>query len=322
MNKILLCLITFIVINVNAQENALFINIIPHVEEMEFEFETVLTDLNGKKFDVSYFNYYLSNLHVIHDGGQDLDLSDSVFLIKKEDHLLNLGFQNVQSVEAINFSIGVPESVNHLDLATYPLDHPLSSQVPSMHWGWSAGYAFMIIGGRGDNTGDNVPNNLFEIHCLGDANFKNVSVPTIGTQTSSNQIDVTLYCNVDQWMSGVDLGTVGSVHSLNGVVTDVMNNVNDREVFVSPANASVENLTETEGNLFAVNHTNVIEIKWSEMLHASSYQLIDMNGRVLNTSTIKDKNGSLTFSDLSKGSYQFVMYNQQGQQLNSTRFIY
>ena len=42
-------------------------------------------------------------------------------------------------------------------------DHLLAPQVPSMHWGWAAGYRFIALeGGTSDGT--------LEIHALGDDN--------------------------------------------------------------------------------------------------------------------------------------------------------
>jgi hypothetical protein len=322
MKNLFLFCVMLIVFKTVAQNNHVYVNIIPHVESNTFISGEILSDLNGISFDIDYFNYYLSNLHLIHDGGQDLDLSDTVFLVKMEDHLLDLGMQNVQSIEAIQFSIGVPDDLNHLDISTYHMEHPLGAQSPSMHWGWSAGYAFMIIGGSGDNTSDEILDVIYEIHCLGDDNFKNVSVNTTATQTSNEQLDVTLFCNVDQWIAGADPGNVGSVHSLNGIVTTVMNNVNDRDVFVSPENAEIQTLTKTEGNLIVVNRPNEVEVNWSEIENGKFFNLVDVQGRVINTDLIQNKIGAIQFTDLSKGTYQFMVLNENGEQLNSVRFIF
>ena len=51
------------------------------------------------------------------------------------------------------FTVGVPARFNTqqgteaMDISLYPETHPLSYQSPSMYWGWSFGYMYMIIGG-------------------------------------------------------------------------------------------------------------------------------------------------------------------------------
>ena len=128
----MLCGISF------SQKNV-FIEILPIVGSSQLQIGANHVDLTGTAFKLDHFDYYLSNLHVIHDGGQDLDFSDTVFLVEPTNYVLYLGFLNVQNIEQINFSIGVPAAINTsvsptaVDISTWPLGHPLSFQDPSMY---------------------------------------------------------------------------------------------------------------------------------------------------------------------------------------------
>ena len=93
-----------------SQKNV-FITISPKANGNDLVMGTELTSLNGVKFNLDHFDYYLSDLYLIHDGGQILDLTDTVFLVEPGSHVLYLGFLNVTTVEQVNFAIGVSDRV-------------------------------------------------------------------------------------------------------------------------------------------------------------------------------------------------------------------
>ena len=88
-----------------------------------------------------------------------------MFLVDADDdESLYLGNFPVSHLEQITYSIGVVEELNHLDPSTYPDDHPLAHQNPSMHWGWTSGYRFLCLDGH-------MLSDVVQIHALGDANL-------------------------------------------------------------------------------------------------------------------------------------------------------
>ncbi len=299
-----------------------YIHFVPKVEGNTLAPQAVVHDLQSNAFSVDFFNYYLSNLHLIHDGTQDLDLSDTVFLVKMTDNILDLGMLDVTTITDVNFGVGVPQALNHLDISQYPANHPLSFQSPSMQWGWNAGYAHMIVDGHADSNGDGVPDAAFELHNLGDANYQYVTLTSVDAVTSSNQIDIYINCNLDQWLFSMNLGSVGVVHGSGQINTIVMTNVSHKPVFTSPVSAGIKSISTSVGVLTVINNSNTVTVKWSEMTDASSYSLIDVNGRMIQKGIVsEEKQGQIALDELSAGTYIFTLYNSSADQLNQVRFI-
>ena len=304
----------------NAQQHV-YVHFIPKVSGNTLVAGATVQDLAGVEMSIDFFNYYISNLHLIYDGGLDMDLSDTVFLIKMDLNRLDLGVLNVSTISQVNFGVGVPYALNHLDISKYPLEHPLSFQSPSMQWGWTSGYAHMIVDGKGDSNGDGVPDASFQLHNFGDLNYKNVLLPTVATQTNASTLDIYIYCNVDEWIFGNDPGSVGIIHGSTGINTNVMNNVENRTVFQSPSNAAIETNDILKGVLTSFNSENSVKVSWAELTNASSFSLVDSNGKLIETSTMENKHGEVTFSNISNGVYIFTAYSSTGDKLNQLRIV-
>ena len=300
-------------------QDEVFLSFVPRVGGQQLSLNTDVQDLNGVTMKIDDFNYYVSNIHIIYDGGQDYDLSDTILLVKAEAYSFYLGDLNLPNVEGINFSIGVPSHINHGDITQYPENHFLTWQSPSMHWGWTSGYKFLLVDGFGDNTGDGNANEIFQLHCLGDANFKNVSIP-MGATYSPDKTDVIVYCNLDEWIYGANPGTVGVLHGDNGVNAAVMNNVDSRVVFEQPGNVSIEELN-SQAKLYFFVENDQLTLTWAEMTGIHSYQLIDMNGKVLMNEYSSNPNHSASIENIKNGSFIFRVLNEDGQTLKSIKVI-
>ena len=102
----------------------------------------------------------------VHDGGQQTAIPEAYVLANgfvDGLHASRRGESGVNAVEDLMFNVGIDPDNNHADPASWPADHPLAPQVPSMHWGWAAGYRFVALeGGTADAN--------LEIHALGDDN--------------------------------------------------------------------------------------------------------------------------------------------------------
>lgn len=284
-------------------------------------FNTTIKTLQDEPYMMESFYYYISNIHILHDGGQDLDLSDTVIIIKNENYTFSFDAPNVSTVEQINFGVGVPQNKNHLDISKYPENHPLSYHTPSMHWGWNPGYFFVGIKGKGDQDLDGVPESNFELFTFADKNFRNVSLPIKATVGTNGDKDLKVITNLDQWIAGVDPGVTGEQHSNNGVNEDIMNNITSRPVFSAPANASINEYTKAEGNLTYKSTQGNLTVLWSELNTATSYVLIDMNGRTQQKGSIQSKKGEVNFSNLNSGSYIFMVLGDNSQPLNQLRVL-
>jgi hypothetical protein len=321
--KNLLSLITVfgIFITLHSQKNV-YLTIVPKVGSEVLQLDNNYTSLNGDLFKLAHFNYYLSNLHLIHDGGQDLDLSDTVFLIKHNQYVLNLGILSIQNIESIQFGIGVPPilntqaGANALDISSYPSNHPLSFQDPSMYWGWSAGYMHMIIGGRADANNDQDPEKVFELHNLGDANYHTLSLNVIQTNTTPEMIDVYMDCHVDRWMKNIPIKTVGIQHASINYNASIMLNILHENVFDQPETAAVNSLTYTKGTLIYQAENKIMH--WQNVKNADRFQLVDLTGKLVLTAKANES-GSIDLNEQSNGVYLFTIVSSDGTELNAIK---
>jgi hypothetical protein len=309
-----------------AQKNV-FVNISPKVEGNPLQLGTTLTDVNGNAFDVTAFDYYLSNITLIHDGGQVMVLTPEVYLIEPENHTIYLGYLDLNVVEEIQFGIGVPFNLNTIsgedaiDISAYPIGHPLSFQNPSMHWGWSSGYFCMIVSGNADSNSDDTPDALFEVHSLGKENYTNVVLPVIGTDIYTDQLDININCNVDVWLTGVNLGSVGILHGTEGLNALVMSNAADLDVFNQDVTAAINTNEKIPGKLWFHNSSSLFIAQWDGIKHVASINIVDVQGRIVAEKSINSISGKTEFSDLPSGTYRVSVYDTENNLLKTINAV-
>ena len=244
MKHYILILLTYFFTSGFSQKN-LFITIEPQFNGVDLQINTQYTAADVKALKLDHFDYYISNIIITHDGGQTTSVETPVFLVEPQNHVLYLGYRNWKDIEKINFLVGVPKPMNTqngaeaADISTYPETNPLSFQSPSMYWGWQAGYMHMIIGGYSDGNNDGNPESYFEINNLGNNNQQQVEMNIIETNTSSEQIDLNIICNVNRWVESIPLSTVGVLHGENGVNETILQNVLSKTVFTQSATATI-----------------------------------------------------------------------------------
>ncbi len=308
-----------------SQKNV-FLTLTPKVEGTDLQMATNYTDLQGTVFNLDHFDYYVSNVEIIHDGGQSLLILDTVFLVEPQNHVLYLGYHNVNEIEQVNFGIGVPSSINTqsgadaIDISAYPVGHPLSFQEPSMHWGWTSGYMFMIVGGNADSNADGIADAYFELHNLGNSNYANVLLPVVPTNTSASQIDIFVNCNVDVWLKDIAIQSVGILHGTSGANADAMKNPETEAVFTQDASASISQ-NAAAGKVYFNQEGPSVKVIWMDVINASSYKLTDMNGKVIMNDIVSSDDGAALFNDLNNGVYMFRLFDAKGNQLNLLKIV-
>ncbi len=325
MVKIIVIAICTLLSALSYSQQNVFITLSPKVASTDLVIGTNVSNLNGVVFNLDYFDYYLSGLHIIHDGGQDLDLSDTVFLVEPTNFVLYLGYLNVTNIEQIQFAVGVPANLNTqvgsdaIDISVYPHAHPLSFQDPSMYWGWTSGYAHMIIGGQADSNNDGAPDALFQLHNLGNANYLPYQMPIIQIQTNLSQIDVYINCNVDTWLKDIAIQTVGVLHGSANENTDVMNNVITESVFDQGANAIVSNAEFGVGTMSFSSANSSLTVSWKNIKNVGTFQLNDLSGKVMKFGSVSDETGTLVFDNVSNGLYNFTFFDKNLNTLNTLK---
>jgi hypothetical protein len=192
-------------------------------------------------FKVELLRYYVSEIKIVHDGGVVDNVVDIWLLVNPaKNNEYDLGNFKVTNIESIEFSLGVDPAHNHLDPATYPADHPLAFQNPSMDWGWTTGYRFITFEGYAGSTAAKATNN-FQLHTLGDANYKVVKLNTKATSDAKGLV-VTLdaeYTNLLKSISAVS-GVVS--HSATGAAATQMKNLST--IVFSPLSPTSVHLLE------------------------------------------------------------------------------
>jgi hypothetical protein len=327
MKKITFGIIFLVIVNLTYSQKNIFLEISPMFQNANLEMNTNYTSWDGKTIKFDHFDYYLSDVQIVHDGGQ-LILIDSVFLVEPQNHTLYLGGHNVNQIEQISFIVGVPKPLNTqsgssaIDISLYPENHPLSFQSPSMYWGWQAGYMHMIMGGFADDNGDGSLEAYFEMHNLGNLNQQFVEFPgVIQTNTSNNQIDILLNCQVDRWIHSITLSTVGILHGETGQNATILNNALTEEVFIQPANASIESLN-TNSKIYFQNHSEGISIFWKEINDLNQIVVSDLNGRLINKINSNFESGNFQLNDLQNGYYLIQFYNENNRLIGSLNAVH
>lgn len=285
---------------------------------------TVFHDLNGIAFQINVMSYYISKLQLTHDGGQviNFDTPDDVKLVTINNHVFNLGSHNITNLEQVDFGVGVPQEWNHLDINTYPAGHPLGNQQnPVMHWGWTSGYFHMALTALGDNNADDICDQMFETHCLGDGNYKNESIVMTGELGIDNIYHIYIDCNIDEWIFGTNPGTTGVQHTDGGVAITVMNNVESRDVFTANPDLGINEGNSELGNAWFSSQGEKVSVNWKEMKGMQSYTLIDINGKVITREQVNSPAGSASY-ELKKGTYFFNCYNDKGNKIHSLTIIH
>jgi hypothetical protein len=236
------------------------------LEGDEFELRSTKTNASGDEYEVTRLEYYLAEFELVHDGGQITQLPDTWLLVDgSQEADFILGDFNLTQLEEIRFYNGVDQDHNHLDPTTYPAGHPLGHKNPSMHWGWTAGYRFLAIEG---NVGPSLAYH-YEIHALGDRNYRQVTLPTIGRE-SNDTIYVELEAFVEAIFREIDISAGVVAHGeLDEAEQSLINLQSHVFAAVNPPLGLLQN--EAVSKLYLINPSQLgsIQVFASEPMNVS-----------------------------------------------------
>ena len=298
---------------VSIGQKNVFLNLKPVFQGADFETGESYQHPSGQFLSVDYLNYYVSDVMITHDGGQILTASPAVFLVSMEEHLLFIGNFQVENIEHIEFTLGVPERFNTqdgaeaTDISSYPTGHPLSFQDPGMYWGWAFGYMHVITAGTP----------TFELHNVGPQLAKQISLDVIPTETSSAQIDIELYCNVDRWFNSILFSGMLISHGAGPENVQMMSNLLTEDVFSISAQASIPEHINTQSfvyqNQAGLNVSNIPS-------HATSVKITDQLGRLVLAQNILGAS-ELVLACEHEGIIFISLINQAGTELETIKYI-
>lgn len=148
------------------------------------EFGKDYTNAQGEKFNVTTFNYFISNIRLRRTDGSEFAVpqDSSYFLVKGDEqntHLLRLNNVPGGDYNGITFTIGVDSLRNTMDVSkrTGALD-----VANGMYWAWNSGYIFLMMEGISDAAPDSTLNG-FRYHIGGFGGYSSKTINNIKTKT-------------------------------------------------------------------------------------------------------------------------------------------
>lgn len=184
------------------------------------DYSTTFSDLTGRKFTLTDFRYYLSNIVLIKNDGSELPLTDVVLLVSPTEQDYVLADVPVGDYKGLKMIYGLDSVTNHLDPATFPAGHPLAIQSPGMHWDWNSGYIFSKIEGLCDTSlaGDGPANFQFFYHVGMDMMKRTIDMSNhpFSVKSGSDK-ELVLELDLLDILANVDLRTENETHTFNNM---------------------------------------------------------------------------------------------------------
>lgn len=274
------------------------------IQGQPFAFNQTAQNNSGDQFQLIRMEYYLTRFTIVHDGGTETVVDDSVvFLVRANDaQNMYLGNFNVTNIEGIKFHVGVHTPTNHEDPTLYSTAHPLGPKAPSMHWGWTAGYRFIALEGWG---GDQF-NQKIELHGLGDGNYHETSVMTSST-TVGNTEEIEIFADYAKGLESISVDNGVIVHGESGDAARLCNNFKDY-VFSSSSLASLDEIDSKSITVYPSPSTGEFEITWDSNFDPSMVSVYNQMGQLVLQKEISD--ASLFKGQLNTpGTYIVVLHD-------------
>ncbi len=261
-------------------------------------------------FMVTRLSYYLSDIELIHDGGQRYAFDDLYVLVHGFQDTYDLGMADIQEIEGIAFNIGVDSVTNHEDPALWPSEHPLSFQSPSMHWGWLSGYRFLAIEGLLDGNQDGDPEKVWEFHVVGDELLTHVEVMLDDPQPVSVGTEVNLHADYLKLFDQLSMDNI--LHGSGSIVTKMMGNWNKGPVFTAlPFVTSTldPKASSTDLHILGNPTRDIVRIHCTseDLTTQSVIQVVDMTGRLVAQKSMGGATGIYEIRIPGPGTYQVIL---------------
>lgn len=297
MKRILLLILLCISIQIHAQTDV-YLNINHLLGTQPFMLNTQASSSSGEAFKIKRLEYYISEITLVHDGGQETMVPDYWILVNASNTVSYLlGSFSITSLEGIKLGIGVNSDVNHLDPASYPMAHPLAPKSPSMHWGWSSGYRFLVLEGKSGNNFSQT----FEIHAVGDANYA-YSSTTLAGEMVNGDLHINLDADYTKLLNDILVASGPIIHGETGIARSALLNLNST-VFTEAATPNgINNPVVTDLHCFPVPSIGSVFLTpgWDEAI--VTIEVLNVNGQKVRSFTTGNS-GLIEIEDLPNGVY-------------------
>jgi hypothetical protein len=273
----------------------------------------------GHDFRANRLEYYISEITILHDGGQEAGVKNRWLLVDaSETTSVDLGDFNITDVEGIRFHIGVDSAHNHLDPTSWPADHPLAPQAPSMHWGWAAGYRFLAF----EAESGPAYNQPLELHGLGNQNYFAVEL-SFSKSAANDQLTIDLDADYARALEDMNINSGTIVHGVFGEAQQALENFRDYVFSPSGSATSSRDLLAPERFEIFPNPVSTATATLSlETAKPATYSLriTDLTGRTVHQQEGLAGNMTLTL-DFPQSGVFFVNLVKEGQIVNTQKVI-
>jgi len=276
--------------------------------------QTIFPIWNNKKVIITRAQFYISEIGIHLADGTEMPVTDQYLLVNANAPTaeFDLGSWPVNAAHGATLHLGVPQTVNHGDPATYPAGHPLALQNPTMHWGWTSGYRFMAIEGKVDNNGDGIPETTFEYHNLGDALYK--SLELTGMKEAENGV-LHMHFVIDYAQLFKNMSMSGNLiqHGSAAANIAMMNNAATQNFIVLATTSATHEVINNSLNLKASpNPANVETLLEYSLPASTTLELILSNtlGQTVRSIHGLSATGAVRMetATLPEGVYQYAFY--------------
>lgn len=311
MKKLMIVSLLFTcILGVGAQQD-IYLKINHQLGTNPFVYNQTVTSSQSINFSLSRLVYYVSEIKLTFDGGQDTTLNTYLLIDAAQTTNELLGNFNITNLERVSFGVGVDPSVNNNDPNSWPSNHPLAPKTPSMHWGWAAGYFFAAAEGKvGDNSA------VWEIHALGNRNYQTQEIITSGV-TIGNSISIEINADYLQAFNSIPLRSSLINHGEAGESATLLNNFNTSVFTAGTVGLAERNLRKLK--LFPNPSKGEITIDIENDLIGSEIRINQQDGKAVYRNIITNQ-GANNISIKHSGTY-FINVFKNGELIGSEKVI-
>jgi hypothetical protein len=263
-------------------------------------------------YKIDRLQYYISEITLIHDGGQRTKVNDVWLLVTApETKVFDLGDFNINNIEGIEYYVGVNDEVNFLDPSSYPDGHPLANQSPSMHWGWAAGYRFAALEGY---SGDGFFLN-YQIHSLGEANYKKVSLG-LNAVNSGDDINIYLDADYENIFDKINFSKLVFIHGFDGMASELMN-ILGKNVFSASEISSVNEEIYTDTKFLVSNIADNQILRITDLPGDFEISILNTQGQLIHKQLISGNEEI----QLTESGFYFGYFSQNGRLIKTEKIL-
>jgi hypothetical protein len=256
---------------------------------------------------ISRLSYYL-NINEIYSNSDSVEFQDKYLLVKTNNNTYTIGDVSLTNLTKMRFHLGVDPALNHEDPALWPNNHPLAPKVPSMHWGWTAGYIFIAIEAFLDTDGDDVFETPLQHHALSD-DFYLQFLHDIVTTEDESSITIHLNMNYEKLLDNSSSSQGGIFHGAQNENMELILNFRQNDVITNPLDLSIQE-NSSNNNLFSLSPNpvyNMLSINGKPSIY--EIKVYDVLGAVVYSDKQYQMNSSINLEHLKPGTYILKLKN-------------